>query len=90
MTSNGQQLIIDVFAFELLFKTDNEEENYQDESKYKFVWQCGKVEDRNEFLDTLWKLSEQFLKKNEQPKFVNYSFESKSLSNHKSRIFFLR
>ncbi len=65
---NGNTVETKVYAFEMEFENDNGE-------LIKFVWQCEKVEHRNEFLDTLWKLSEQFLKKNERPKFVNYEFK---------------
>jgi hypothetical protein len=78
-TSSGQQIVSDVFAFELVFRSDADENGggkNQDDSKFKFVWQCANVDDRNEFLDTLWKLSEQFLKKADRPKFLNYTFES--------------
>lgn len=84
-TSSGQQIVTDVYAFEFLFRSDNDENNSASasaseaasSSKYRFVWQCNKADERNDFLDTLWKLSEQFVKKNERPKFVNYVFESK-------------
>lgn len=80
-TSSGQPLVTDVFAFELVFRSDadNDGGGGQDVSKYKFVWQCNNLEERNEFLDTLWKLAEQFLNINERPKFVNYTFESEIL-----------
>jgi len=37
----------------------------------KSLYQCETLKDRDEFLETLWKLSEEFLKQIERPKFVN-------------------
>jgi hypothetical protein len=82
-TSNGQHVHLDVYAFELLFKnedaTNGDTNGGADDDKFRFVWQCNKPEERNDFLDTLWKLSEQFLKKSERPKFINYHFESEPI-----------
>ncbi len=62
----------DVFLFEIIFKSDNEYHN----DHRKFIWECDKQQDRSDFLNTLWKLSEEFLKVSDQPKFINYQFES--------------
>lgn len=76
--SNGSTIDCDVFAFELVFRSDSSDSlNDNVDQKLKFVWQCNKIEDRNDFLDTLWKLSEQFLKVSSRPKFFNYKFERK-------------
>ncbi|CAF0810499.1 unnamed protein product [Brachionus calyciflorus] len=76
--SNGNSLETNVYAFELLFRCDSDDSlNETTDQKLKFVWQCNKVEERNDFLDTLWKLSEQFLKASSRPKFINYKFEPK-------------
>lgn len=73
--SNGNTVETDVFAFELIFRSDTQETDGTNDQKLKFVWQCDKAEERNDFLDTLWKLSEQFLQINDRPKFINYQFE---------------
>lgn len=74
--SNGNSVDTEVFAFELVFRSDSSDSlNDTVDQKLKFVWQCNKIEDRNDFLDTLWKLSEQFLKVSSRPKFINYKFE---------------
>ena len=66
---NGNIVETDVYAFQMEFENENNE-------LVKLVWQCNKQEDRNDFLDTLWKLSEQFVKVNDRPKFINYEFKS--------------
>jgi hypothetical protein len=66
-------------GLELLLKN----ETNSDEKK-KYMYQCEKQFDRDEFLDSMWKLSEQFLKSNDRPKFVNYSFENKKAANKTS------
>jgi hypothetical protein len=44
----------------------------------KFVWQCEEAVKRDDFLDTLWKLSENFLKKSDRPRFVDYEFKGRA------------
>jgi hypothetical protein len=63
-----------IIAFELKFG----DTGAGDEQK-RFVWQCDKQQDRYDFLNTMWKLSEQFLRTSERPKFVNCELENKPL-----------
>ncbi len=79
-TSTGSTVNTTMSTVELTFKNDmgmmdNEANN--DGDQRKLVWLCENLNDRNEFLDTLWKLSDQYLKVKERPKFLNYQFESK-------------
>ncbi len=67
---NGNQIETEVYAFQMEFENENNE-------LVKFVWQCNRQEDRNDFLDTLWKLSGQFLKASDRPKFINYEFKGR-------------
>ncbi len=62
-------------GLELLLKSESNDE------KKKYIYQCDKQFDRDEFLDSMWKLSEQFLKSSDRPKFVNYSFENKKAAS---------
>lgn len=62
-------------GLELLLKNETNDE------KKKYMYQCEKQFDRDEFLDSMWKLSEQFLKSSDRPKFVNYSFENKKVAS---------
>jgi hypothetical protein len=55
-----------VYAFEICLS-----------SEVKYIWQCENKITRNDFLNTLWKLSEQYVRENEKPKFYNYKFENK-------------
>ena len=60
----------DNLVFEMCLQNESSEQR-------KFVWLCEKQQDREDFLNTLWKLSEEFLKASDRPKFVNFQFESK-------------
>lgn len=78
-SSTGSTVNNSMPTIELTFKNDlnmsNNEAN-NDEQR-KLVWLCENQQERNDFLDTLWKLSDQYLKIKEKPKFLNYQFESK-------------
>ena len=63
-----------VFAFELIFKSDLANPN---ESNSRYVWKCESETERNNFVNTLFKLSEEFLKQSDRPKFNNFNFEGK-------------
>ena len=65
--SSGATVETEAFAFEMEFENEADE-------LVKFVWQCETCEARDQFLDELWKLSEQFVKTQERPKFFNYEF----------------
>ena len=71
-TSSGPSSI---YAFELIFKSDlNSSENNN-----RYVWRCDTEQDRNQFLNTLWKLSDEFLKASDRTKFNNFNIQSKNL-----------
>ena len=75
-TSTGNTVNNNMPTVELTFKNDlNMSSN--DEDQRKLVWLCENQQERNDFLDTIWKLSEQYLKIKEKPKFLNYQFGSK-------------
>ena len=64
----------DNLVFEMLLKNETSEQK-------KLVWLCDKQSDREDFLSTLWKLSEEFLKSTDRPKFLNFQFQSKQTFN---------
>ena len=77
VTSTGSEVNKIMSTIELTFKSDSDTKSEASgEEQRKLIWMCDNQQERNEFLDTLWKLSEQFVKEKERPKFINYTFES--------------
>lgn len=58
--------------------------NNQSTENRRALYQCEKQQDRSEFLTTLWKLSEEFLKTRDRPKFVNFQIEDKNSAGNAS------
>ena len=79
-TSTGSTVDKLMSTMELTFKSDmeasHEVNSNENQENRKLVWLCDNQQERNDFLDTLWKLAEQFLKVKDRPKFINYQFES--------------
>ena len=77
-TSTGSTINTTMSTMEFTFKSDlNMGDDTDGDDQRKLEWLCENPQERNDFLDTLWKLSEQFLTIKDKPKFVNYQFESK-------------
>ena len=83
-SSTGAESVRSVHAVELSFKVENDTDSLNrsndgndDHDNRKIVWCCDNEQERNDFIDCLWKLSEQFLKTKDRPKFINYQFASK-------------
>lgn len=62
---------IDNCQFEVVSRSDG----------LKALYQCETIQDRNNFLDTLWKLSDQYVKSIDRPKFINYQFKGNELQD---------
>lgn len=83
-SSTGAESVRNTHSVELAFKVENDTDSLNksndgndDVDQRKLVWCCDNEQERNGFIDCLWKLSEQFLKTKDRPKFINYHFESK-------------
>lgn len=63
-----------VYALELIFRNDT---NNQTDANSRYVWKCENETDRNKFVNTLFKLAEEYLKASDRPKFNNFNFEGK-------------
>jgi hypothetical protein len=76
--SNGQFAVNELHVFELGFASDtvNSNSSSNPNELRRYLWLCDKLQDREDFLSTLWKLSEQFLKSSDRPKFINWQFDS--------------
>ncbi len=76
--ANGQIAVNELHVFELGFANDavNSSASTNQNELRKYLWLCDKLQDREDFLSTLWKLSEQFLKSSDRPKFINWQFDS--------------
>ena len=78
----------DFAVFELSFLDVDPSGNASANELRKYLWLCDSQRDRDTFLDTLWKLSEQFLKTTDRPKFINYQIESICTSIPQTRSLF--
>jgi exocyst complex component 1 len=67
-------------GFEFIFNNNSS----QNEQSNRYVWKCEAEQECTNFLHTLWKLSEEFLKASDRPKFKNCNFDKvliKSIQN---------
>ena len=64
-----------VQAFELIFKNIS---NSNNENNNRYVWKCESDQERTSLINTLWKLSEEFLKASDRPKFVKFNLDCKN------------
>ena len=67
-------------SFLIEFETRNADE------QGKYVWKCEGLDERKEFLTTLWKLADQFIQSSERPEFRNFQYQSKSTSESSSDL----